>query len=74
MLGRVVKPNGDVHEGELLNGRLHGLGVSWNKLGTMLKCGRWDRGDCCNEQPVPRSQILIGTFLPAAGERHSCTN
>ena len=62
----------DVLEGDLLDGQLHGLGMHWDKGGTLIGCGKWTDGKLSEPRPVPRSKIKTGRFLSIATQGELC--
>jgi len=73
-LGALTWTDGRVYEGEFKEGGFNGLGVEWDAKGEDVRCGRWADDKLVESRPVPRSKIPFGSFLSAAGERHSCAD
>ena len=64
--------NGDLYEGEWVDGKRSGFGVHWIKGFRVLRCGRWENDEFVESGPVPRRKIPLGAFLSAAGTSCGC--
>ena len=66
-LGVFTGADGSVFEATFEDGAARGFGMKWSKHGTLLCCGHWGK-DSFDSWPVPRSSLLFGTRLSAAGQ------